>query len=53
MPCWNAGENSTLADFRAAIENRYGRSERVWMMDRCIPTDETLAARRDGEAPVG
>ena len=39
----NTGEKSTLADFLAAIESRYGRSERVWIMDRGIPTEETLA----------
>ena len=49
----NTGEKSTLADFLAAIESRYGRSDRVWIMDRGIPTEETLAAMRDGEAPVG
>ena len=48
----NTGEKSTLADFLAAIESRYGRSERVWIMDRGIPTEETLAAMREGEAPV-
>ena len=49
----NTGEKSTLADFLAAIESRYGRSDRVWIMDRGIPTEETLAAMRDGDAPVG
>ena len=48
----NTNEKSTLADFLAAIENRYGRSERVWIMDRGIPTEETLEAMREGEAPV-
>ena len=37
-------------DFLAKIEARYGRSDRVWIMDRGIPTGETLAAMRDGEA---
>ena len=48
----NAGEKSTLADFLAAIESRHGRSERVWIMDRGIPTEETLAAMRGSDAPV-
>lgn len=49
----NTNEKSTLLDFLAAIESRYGRSERVWIMDRGIPTEETLAAMRGGDAPVG
>ena len=48
----NTSEKSTLADFLAAIESRYGRSERVWIMDRGIPTEETLEAMRGGDAPV-
>ena len=48
----NTSEKSTLADFLAAIESRHGRSERVWIMDRGIPTEEALEAMREGEAPV-
>ena len=48
----NTSEKSTLAEFLAAIESRYGRSERVWIMDRGIPTEETLEAMREGDAPV-
>ena len=48
----NRGEKSTLAEFLAAIESRYGRSERVWIMDRGILTEEALAAIREGDAPV-
>ena len=46
------GNNTTLAQFLAKIESQYGRSERVWIMDRGIPTEETLAAMRGGQAPV-
>ena len=48
----NTGEKTTLADFLAGIERQYGRSDRVWIMDRGIPTEETLAAMRGGQAPV-
>ena len=48
----NVSEKSTLADFLAAIESRYGRSERVWIMDRGIPTNEALKAMREGDAPA-
>ena len=46
------GNNTTLAQFLAKIESQYGRSERVWIMDRGIPTEETLAAMRGGQTPV-
>ena len=48
----NTSESTTLADFLEKIEAQYGRSDRVWIMDRGIPTEETLAAMRTGEAPV-
>ena len=43
---------TTLTDFLRKIEDQYGRSDRIWIMDRGIPTEETLAAMRAGEAPV-
>ena len=48
----NTSDKTTLADFLEKIEAQYGRSDRVWIMDRGIPTEETLAAMRDGAAPV-
>ena len=48
----NTSDKTTLAQFLEKIESQYGRSERVWIMDRGIPTEETLAAMRGGEAPV-
>ena len=48
----NTTDKTTLADFLAKIEQQYGRSERVWIMDRGIPTEQTLAAMREGDAPV-
>ena len=48
----NTSDNTTLAQFLAKIESQYGRSERVWIMDRGIPTEETLAAMRGGQTPV-
>ena len=46
------GNKTTLAQFLEKIESQYGRSERVWIMDRGIPTEETLAAMRGGQTPV-
>ena len=48
----NTSDKTTLADFLERIEAQYGRSERVWIMDRGIPTEETLAAMRAGDPPV-
>ena len=48
----NTAEQATLAAFLEKIERQYGRSERIWIMDRAIPTEQTLAAMRQGEAPV-
>ena len=48
----NTSDKTTLADFLKRIEDQYGRSDRVWIMDRGIPTEETLVAMRSGDAPV-
>ena len=48
----NTADSATLRDFLAAIEKRYGgRARRTWLMDRGIPTEETLGEmRREGIA---
>ena len=48
----NPSDNTTLSDFLTKIEDQYGRSDRVWVMDRGIPTEATLETRRAGDAPV-
>jgi hypothetical protein len=48
----NTADNTTLDDFLAKIEARYGKANRTWVMDRGIPTEETLAKMRGGETPV-
>ena len=48
----NTTDQTTLAEFLEKIERQYGRSDRVWIMDRGIPTEETLALMREGDAPV-
>ena len=48
----NTSDKTTLAGFLGKIEEQYGRSDRVWIMDRGIPTEATLAAMREGDAPV-
>ena len=48
----NTADNTTLAEFLEKIERQYGRSDRIWIMDRGIPTEETLVSMREGDAPV-
>ena len=45
-------DQTTLVEFLEKIERQYGRSDRVWIMDRGIPSEETLALMREGDAPV-
>jgi hypothetical protein len=48
----NTSDKTTLADFLKIIEARYGKAHRTWVMDRGIPTEETLAQMRAAEPPV-
>ncbi len=48
----NTSEKTTLADFLQRIETQYGKSERVWVMDRGIPTEQTLEQMRHSDPPV-
>jgi hypothetical protein len=48
----NTSDKTTLADFLKRIEDQYGKSERVWVMDRGIPTEATLAQMRQSDTPV-
>jgi transposase len=42
----NTTDNTTLPAFLQVIENRYGKAQRIWVMDRGIPTEEHLAQMR-------
>jgi len=48
----NTQDKSTLAGFLDKIEDQYGRCDRIWIMDRGIPTEETLSNMRSSEHPV-
>jgi transposase len=48
----NALDKTTLKDFLARIEEQYGKADRVWVMDRGIPTEEVLAQMRGSTPPV-
>src|SRR5262245_1831694 len=38
----NTLDKATLREFLQKIETQYGRAERIWLMDRGIPTEEVL-----------
>lgn len=42
----NTADNTTLSDFLENIETTYGKADRIWVMDRGIPTEETLSQMR-------
>ena len=48
----NTADNTTLPQFLKTIEQQYGKAGRIWIMDRGIPTEETLAQMRASETPV-
>jgi transposase len=43
----NTSEQKTLKPFLQQIEKTYGQAKRVWVMDRGIPTEATLAYMRE------
>jgi Transposase DDE domain len=48
----NTSDSTTLRDFLQKIEAQYGKAERIWVMDRGIPTEEVLAEMRRADPPV-
>ncbi|MBP2670630.1 MAG: transposase [candidate division NC10 bacterium] len=48
----NVTDTRTLRLFLRQIERRYGKAERIWLMDRGIPTEATLAQMRTSDPPV-
>ena len=48
----NTADKTTLRDFLARIERQYGKARRVWVIDRGIPTEETLEQMRRADPPV-
>ncbi len=45
-------DQQTLTDALAKIEAQYGKADRIWVMDRGIPTEATLALMRASDPPV-
>jgi hypothetical protein len=48
----NTTDNRTLRLFLRQIERRYGKAERIWLMDRGVPTEAVLAQMRASTPPV-
>ncbi|HUU22687.1 MAG TPA: IS1634 family transposase [Phycisphaerae bacterium] len=45
----NTVDNTTLREFLRKIEARYGKARRIWIMDRGVPCEATLAEMRQAE----
>lgn len=43
----NTSEKTTLVDLLTKIETQYGTARRTWLMDRGIPTEQSLALMRE------
>jgi len=48
----NTSDKSTLKSFLEKIEQQYGVANRIWVMDRGIPTEAILKEMRESNKPV-
>jgi hypothetical protein len=48
----NTADKTTLKAFLEKIQKQYGQAERIWIMDRGIPTEEVLEQMRQSDPPV-
>jgi len=48
----NTSDRTTLRGFLKRIEELYGKAERIWVMDRGIPTEEVLQEMRQSDPPI-
>lgn len=48
----NTSDKTTLRDFLQKIEAQYGKAQRIWIMDRGIPSEEVLAEMRASDPPI-
>jgi transposase len=48
----NTADCKTLRGALHKIEAQYGKAQRIWVMDRGIPTEEVLAEMRQADPPV-
>ncbi len=48
----NTADKTTLRTFLEKIQDQYGKADRIWIMDRGIPTEEVLEEMRKSDPPV-
>src|SRR6266404_2221054 len=48
----NTSDKTTLKLFLEKIQAQYGQAQRIWIMDRGIPTEATLQDMRQSDPPV-
>src|SRR5213594_2160740 len=48
----NTSDKTTLPAMLKKIEEQYGQAQRIWIMDRGIPTKKDLEAMRNSQPPV-
>jgi transposase len=48
----NTADCTTLRAFLRKIEAQYGKAQRIWVMDRGIPTEDVLAEMRQADPPI-
>src|SRR6266852_814073 len=48
----NTSDKTTLRGMLRKIDAQYGKANRIWVMDRSVPTDEVLAEMRQSDPPI-
>lgn len=48
----NTKDSNTLDEFLTKIEEQYGKANRIWVMDRGIPTEDTIEKMKNENPPV-
>jgi hypothetical protein len=48
----DTADNTTLREMLGTITRRYGQADRIWVMDRGIPTEDVLEELRECNVPV-
>lgn len=48
----NTSDRTTLQGFLKRIEELYGQAQRIWVMDRGIPTEAVLEQMRQNQPPI-
>jgi transposase len=48
----STADKTTLRGFLERIEQLHGKANRIWVMDRGIPTEEVLAEMRQSDPPI-